>query len=117
MRQLALKLRALTVALALAIPLAGMRGVCFMSSGPSGTPRSEHECCKTGLKLAPPNCCIAVTWEQAAARTASRPLFATPAAFIIWALAPIDSSMTGERPVDPPRQHEHDPPEHIVLRI
>ena len=116
MRQLALKLRALTVALALALPLAGMRGVCFMSSDLPGTALSEHDCCKTGLKLARPNCCAAVIWEQAAARTASRSFVDTPAAFV-WTLAPIDSSMTGELPADPQRQHEHDPPEHIVLRI
>jgi hypothetical protein len=116
MKQLALRLRALIIAVALALPLAGMRGVCFMGSELPGTARSEHDCCKTGLRLAPPNCCIAVTWEQAAARTASRLSVDAPAAFV-WTFAPVDSSMTGERPPDPPRQHEHDPPEHIVLRI
>jgi hypothetical protein len=114
MRQFALRLRAFSFALALAMPLAGVRGLCFMSSGLPGT--SEHECCKTGQKLAPPNCCIVVTWEQASARTASRPSLAVSAASV-WTLALTDSPMTGPPPAAPPRPHEHDPPAHIVLRI
>jgi hypothetical protein len=116
MRQLALKLRACSLVVVLALPLAGMRGVCFMSSELPGAARSEHECCKTGLKLARPNCCMAVSWEQAPARTASRPSVDMTAVFV-WTLADVDSTITGPRPADRPRQHEHDPPDHVVLRI
>jgi len=114
MKQLALKLRAFSLTVALAMPLAGVRGLCFMSSELPGT--SEHECCKTGQKLARPNCCIVVTWEQASARAASRPSVALSVAFV-WTLADIDSTMMGQPPAARPSQHEHDPPAHIVLRI
>ena len=117
MRPLALKLRALSLAVALALPLAGVRGLCFMSFESPGTAPSEHECCKTGLKLARPNCCMAVTWEQAPARTASRPSAEMSTAAFVWSLAPIDSTMTCQVSTARPSQHEHDPPEHSVLRI
>jgi hypothetical protein len=112
----ALKLRAFSLAVALAVPLTGMRGLCFMSSDLPGTARSEHECCKAGLKLARSNCCMAVTYEQAPARTASRLSMDLPTAFV-WTLAPIDSTMTGQQPACRPSPREHDPPEHTVLRI
>ena len=116
MRRLAFKLRAFSLAAALAMPLAGVRGLCFMSSELPGAAGSEHECCKTGLKLARPNCCMAVTWEQASARTPFRPSveMTTP---LLWTLTHIDSTVTGQQPVACPRPHEHDPPEHTVLRV
>jgi hypothetical protein len=116
MRQLALNLRVLSLAVALTVPLAGVRGLCFMSSELPGMARSEHECCKTGLKLARPNCCTAVSWEQAPARTDPRPSVYLTAAFV-WTLAHLDSAMTGQLRAARLSQHEHDPPEHIVLRI
>jgi len=111
-----LKLRAFSLAVALAVPLTGMRGLCFMNSELTGTAASEHDCCKTGLKLAPPNCCMAVTSEQAPARTASRLSLDLPAAFV-WTLAHVDSTMTSQQPAGRPSLREHDPPEHTVLRI
>jgi len=116
MTQLAVKLRACSLVIALVLPLAGMRGVCFMSSKLPDAARSEHDCCKTGLKLARPNCCMAVSWEQAPARTAPRSSVDITAVSV-WALAQIDSTMTRSRPTDRPRKHDHGAPEHIVLRI
>jgi len=116
MRQLASKLRVFSVAVAVVMPLAGVRGLCFMSSELPGTAGSEHECCKTGRKLVPPNCCVAVTWEQAPARTASR-MSVDMAAPVAFTLTRIDPTTTGRPPAARPERHEHDPPERIVLRI
>lgn len=116
MRQLALKLRAFSLVIALAMPLTGMRGLCFMSFDLPGTAGPEHECCRAGLKLTRPNCCVVVTYAQAPARTASRLSVDLPAAFV-WTLACIDSTMTSQLPAGRPSPHEHDPPENTVLRI
>ena len=116
MRQLALKLRAFSLVIALAVPLTGMRGLCFRSLDLPGEAGPEHECCRAGLKLARPNCCVVVTCEQAPARTASRLSVDLPAAFV-WTLAHIDSTMTSQQSAGLPSPHEHDPPEHTVLRI
>ena len=112
-----MKLRALSLAVALTMPLAGVRGLCFMSFQLPGTAPSEHECCKTGLKLARPNCCMAVTWEQAPARAASRVSSEMTIAAFVWPIVAIDSTMTCQLSTTDPSQHEHDPPEHVVLRI
>ena len=117
MSRLASKLRALSLAAALAVPLAGVRGLCFMSFEAPGTAPSRHECCRSGLKLARPNCCTAVTWEQAPARAVARSSLEMAAAAFVWSIAPIGSTAT--RPASPthPGPHVHDPPEHIVLRV
>jgi hypothetical protein len=116
MSPLALKLRALSLAVALAVPLSGVRGLCFMSFQLPGTSPTEHECCKSGLKLARPNCCMAVTWEQSPARSASR-LSAEMMTAVVSSIAEIDSTMTPQVSAAHPSPHEHDPPAHIVLRI
>src|SRR5437867_11946757 len=116
MRQLALKLRAFSLVIALALPLTGMRGLCFMNFDLPGTAGCEHECCKAGLKPARPNCCVVVTCEQASARTASR-LSADLATAFSWTPAPIDSTMAVLHPAGRSSPRERDPPEHTVLRI
>jgi hypothetical protein len=112
-----LKLRVLSLAVALTTPLAGVRGLCFMSFELPGATPAEHECCKTGMKLARPNCCMAVTGEQAPARTASRISSEMTTTVFVWPIIVIDSTMTCPLPTTDTSQHEHDPPERMVLRI